>query len=199
MASDKQPRSIGANLVVLAAGTLGSTEFLLRSAQAGLTLSSTLGRRFSANGDMVGFAYNGNRVVRAIGLGDRHPDEQEPVGPCSTGMIDVRGGREVSDGMIMVDGTIPGAIASLLPAFLGAAAKVTGTNTNTGVRDRIEQERREVESALLGAYAGALRNTLTYLAVSHDDSGGHMYLDDDRLRISWPGLGLQPQFSKAGD
>lgn len=197
--SDQQARTISANFVVLAAGTLGSTEILLRVAQSGQTFSPTLGRRFSANGDMVGFAYNGERVIRAVGLGDRLPDPREPVGPCSTGMIDARKNRDVSKGMIMVDGTIPGAVSSLLPAFLGAAAKLTGTNTETAIRGRVEEVGREVESTLLGAYTGALNNTLTYLVVSQDDSGGHMYLDGDRLRISWPGLGLQSQFAEAGE
>jgi hypothetical protein len=44
--------TIKAKLVVLAAGTLGSTEILLRSKN--LQLSNTLGTRFSTNGDLFG-------------------------------------------------------------------------------------------------------------------------------------------------
>jgi cholesterol oxidase len=33
--------------------------------------------------------------------------------------------------------------------------------------------------------------------MAHDDSEGRMTLEDDRLRVAWPGLGLQPQFEKA--
>ena len=44
-------RRIEAPIVVLAAGTLGTTELLLRAQQRGLALSAKLGEKFSANGD----------------------------------------------------------------------------------------------------------------------------------------------------
>ena len=40
--------TIAAPMVILAAGTLGSTELLLRSRDRGLSLSDTIGQRFSA-------------------------------------------------------------------------------------------------------------------------------------------------------
>ncbi len=49
---DGTKRTIEANLVVLAAGTLGSTEILLRCKN--LQLSNTLGTHFSTNGDLFG-------------------------------------------------------------------------------------------------------------------------------------------------
>jgi cholesterol oxidase len=49
----KLTRTIRANRVVLAAGTLGSTEILLRSSKK-LKLSNMLGRKFSTNGDFFG-------------------------------------------------------------------------------------------------------------------------------------------------
>ncbi len=55
------PIVIEANIVILGAGTLGSTEILLRSRQsAGLHLSDKLGERFSGNGDVLAFGYNNN-------------------------------------------------------------------------------------------------------------------------------------------
>ena len=53
--------------VILAAGTLGSTELLLRSREKGLAVSQQFGSRFSANGDMIGFAYNTGRDINGIG------------------------------------------------------------------------------------------------------------------------------------
>ena len=35
--------------------------------------------------------------------------------------------------------------------------------------------------------------------MTHDDSGGRMYLQDDRLRIDWPGVGEQPIFQRVND
>jgi hypothetical protein len=42
---------VAADLVVIGAGALGSTEILLRSRERGLPLSGKLGSRFSGNGD----------------------------------------------------------------------------------------------------------------------------------------------------
>ena len=50
-----------------------------------------------------------------------------------------------------------------------------------------------------GPYHGAIRNTQTYLVMTHDNSGGRMYLEDDRLRIDWPGVGEQPIFQRVND
>ena len=52
---------------------------------------------------------------------------------------------------------------------------------------------------LHGPYAGAVRNTQTYLLMCHDKGDGKMYLEDDRLRISWPGVGEQPIFERANE
>jgi cholesterol oxidase len=191
--------SLSADIVVLAAGTLGSTEILLRSREMGLPLSAILGSRFSGNGDTVGFAYNADQVINGIGLGPLVPGAMEPVGPCSTAMIDARGGRNLDDGMVMEDGAIPGALATMLPAVLAAGAKLTGIDTDRGLGDSVEEIVREGQSKLLGAYTGAIKNTLFLLIVGHDDSAGRMYLEDDRLRISWPGVGRQSQFERASE
>ena len=52
---------------------------------------------------------------------------------------------------------------------------------------------------MLGAYKGATRNTLFVLLMSHDRSEGRMYLDGDRLRVQWPGIGREPQFRMADE
>src|SRR6185295_4253324 len=44
---------VSADVVVLAAGTFGSTGILLRSARAGLPVSEQLGQRFTGNGDVI--------------------------------------------------------------------------------------------------------------------------------------------------
>ena len=52
---------VTADIVMLGAGTLGSTEILLRSKAQGLPLSDAVGERFTGNGDVLGFSYNGGR------------------------------------------------------------------------------------------------------------------------------------------
>ena len=55
-------RRIEAPIVVLAAGTLGTNELLLRAQQRGLKLSAKLGEKFSANGDDLVFAEQSRRA-----------------------------------------------------------------------------------------------------------------------------------------
>ncbi len=191
--------SVGAGVVIVAAGTLGSTEILLRSRQRGLPLSEEIGRRFSGNGDTIGFAYNNDQLVNGVGLGSHDPAHRPPIGPCSTVMLDLRGGKPVEDGMVVVDGAVPGAMSGLLAPLLAIDAKLLGEDTSQGLSARVRKACRQLESKVLGVYTGATRNTLFLLLMAHDDSGGHMYLDDDRLRVRWPGLGEQEQFQRASE
>ena len=189
-----------ADIVVLAAGALGSTEILLRSRQHGLSLSNALGKHFSGNGDVLGFAYNAEQVINGIGYGQRDPKHEEPVGPCITGIIDLREQPILDNGMVIEEGSIPGALAGLMP---GAFVTVEGSEALVGAAipprhrpplEKIKAAGRELESLTLGAYKGAVHNTQTYLVMTHDGSAGEMYLDDDRLRIKWPGVGDEPIF-----
>lgn len=190
------PVTVTADIVVLAAGTLGSTEILLRSRDAGLPLSPALGGRFSGNGDMVGISYNSEETMNAVGWGNRSPRERDRVGPCSTGLIDLRG---QAGGAIMVEASIPGALAAALPEALATGAKLTGIRTEHGFFNFFRAKAREWRSALFGAYHGATRNTDIYLVVSEDDSGGRLYLEADRIRVSWPGAGNAAALAQASE
>ena len=196
---DGSERVVEAGTVVLAAGTLGTTEILLRSRASGLRLSSALGQRFSGNGDMVGLAYNGDAVVNAIGFGDLDWHGREPVGPCSTVGIDLRAGRAVADGMILVEGALPGAFAKWLPALLGALSMATGDDTDTGLVDRTKEIARQIESKVAGPYTGAVRRTQVCLVVAHDDAAGEIRLDGDRLDVRWPNVGRQAPLARASE
>ena len=59
--------TLTARNVVLAAGTLGSTEILLRSQAKGLSLAPGIGSRFGGNGDFFGAAYNSNQITNDVG------------------------------------------------------------------------------------------------------------------------------------
>ncbi|MCY3681654.1 MAG: GMC family oxidoreductase N-terminal domain-containing protein [Gemmatimonadetes bacterium] len=186
-------------VVILSAGTLGSTEILLRSQQNGLTTSKMLGKRFSGNGDVLGFAYNTDRQINSIGHGDKKPGTLDPVGPCITGVIDLRGQDNLDDGMIIEEGVIPGALSATLPAAFAVQAKLVGKDTAKTWADDARQFAREAESLIRGAYEGAMNNTQIYLVMTHDDANGEMYLQDDRLRIKWPGVGKQEIFEKVNE
>jgi cholesterol oxidase len=186
---------VEADVVVLAAGALGSTEILLRSAERGLTLSDRLGMSFSGNGDVVAFAYNAQAPIEGIGYGSAEPGRGlGPVGPCITGVIDLRDSPKLIEGMVIEDGSIPGGIAGLVRAMLTAAAHLEGVQTTPGLGNALARARREAESWLLGPRRGAMANTQTFLVMSHDDGDGQLRLEDDRLRVDWRGAGAEPVF-----
>ncbi|MDA1127901.1 MAG: GMC oxidoreductase [Chloroflexi bacterium] len=192
-----------ADLVVLAAGTLGSTEILLRSKEQGLNLSDELGNRFSGNGDVLGFGYNNDRHIDPLGYGHRKPENRTPVGPCITSVIDLRERPVLEDGMIIEEGSITGALAKFIPPFLAAAGRLASKDADRGLKekfkDKFKRRLRIWRSLLLGGYHGAVRNTQVYLIMTHDDGAGQMSLQNDKLSIDWPGVGEQPIFDSAND
>ncbi|HEX8483380.1 MAG TPA: alpha/beta fold hydrolase [Allosphingosinicella sp.] len=195
--------SVSARIVVLAAGTLGSTEILLRSRERGLPLSAQLGSRFSGNGDVLAFGYNNDQPIDGIGFGykaaayDWTKDKERPVGPTITGLIDLRGTPDVEQGMVIEEGSIPGGIGSFLPTVMALAAGTLGTDTDAG--DVLSEKAREIESLARGPYHGAVNHTQTFLVMSHDGADGTMKLDGDRLRMDWPGAGLKPGFERVAE
>ena len=114
---------ITADIVVLSAGTLGSSEILLRSKQKGLAISDQVGNHFSGNGDVLGFGYNTDHEVNGVGFGSRKPDTKSAAGPCITGVIDLRNQPDLEDGMVIEDAAIPGVLGSVLPVTLAIEAK----------------------------------------------------------------------------
>lgn len=190
---------VSAEIVVLSAGTLGSTEILLRSKHNGLNLSARVGENFSGNGDVLAFGYNCDEEINGVGFGHRSPVGRKKVGPCITGMIDMRRQPQLSDSMVLEEGSIAGAFAAFLPKLFAAAAALLGKDTDEGLQDRFHEFERELECLTFGAYRGAVRNTQTMLAMSHDDAKGRLFLEDDRLRITWPGVGTQPNFARVNE
>ena len=186
-----------ADHVILAAGTLGTTEILLRSRAAGLSLSDELGKHFSGNGDVMAFGYNLDVPVNAIGHGDNPVKEPEPVGPNITGIIDLRGTEYMDEGMVIEEGGVPAAIAGYLPTLFAAVAPLIGEDTDEGFIDGVQEQARVAESLIRGPYHGAIRNTQTLFAMTHDDGGGELKLEGDGLRAVWPGAGRQEGYLRA--
>ena len=81
-------REITADVVILSAGTLGSTEILLRSRDRGLALSDRIGARFSANGDIIAFGYGARDPVCAVGIGHPAKIADYEVGAAVSGQIE---------------------------------------------------------------------------------------------------------------
>jgi cholesterol oxidase len=177
--------AITSDIVVLGAGTLGSTEILLRSQRQGLAVSEWLGSRFTSNGDAIAIAYNNDVPVNGVGVG--HPEKARvpPVGQAVNALIDLRDAKDVRDGIAVCECALPSAFAPLLPALLVPGGAAFGEQEFRSVTDQLDALGRAGESLLKGAYQGAVHNTQTFLAVGHDAGNGLMKLEDDRLAIEW--------------
>jgi cholesterol oxidase len=188
--------SISADVVVLAAGTLGSTEILLRSRSRGLAMSPTIGTRFSGNGDVLGFAYHTSDRIDGISTGSHHASAKPAIGPCITSVIDMRNADDREDGLIIEEGSVPAALARVLTAPLALSGDL---GVHTSDVDLIALSRRkmsETHSLIAGADVGSMAHTQTFLVMSHDGSDGRLYLDDDRLRVDWAGVSKRPVFER---
>ena len=180
-------RFVTADVVVLAAGTLGSAQILLRSRDLGLPVSDRLGHGFSGNGDVLAFAYDTDSPVRGVGLGERISRQDTAVGPAITGLIDLRGpDTDQKNALSIEDGAIPGALASVIPLALSAAS--------AGIPEEGTRRLRELAGIPFGSYRGPVGRTLTYLVMSTDDGGGRIVLENDRIQVAWPEVGEQPAF-----
>jgi cholesterol oxidase len=171
---------VTADIVVLAAGTLGSTEILLRSREAGLAVSDRLGQRFSANGDIIAFGYGGKTRINAIGVG--HPPRLEglDVGATVSGQIEIVDETELANSLTIQEGVLPSALAPLLPVLFIPNGRLLGA----------------LQSLVSGVYKGPFANLQTFFAVSHDSAAGRLVLEDDRITVSWPRAGEEPVYAR---
>lgn len=208
---DPDPMFVSADVVVLAAGSLGSTEILLRSRRMGLPVSKRLGHGFTGNGDAVAFGYNNDPVVQGMGLGQRAPGHREPVGPTITGILD-RTTTDAGD-YIIEEGAIPRPLAPLVRFVFPTLARLFGSSARQSLGHAWRRFSREFVGLLLGPYHGAFRRTQTYLVVSNEpvqekappeDGGGQpdesvtgrLRLVDDRIRTFWEGAGRRKIFKQ---
>ena len=188
------PQAVRADLVVIAAGTLGSNEILLRSAANGLTVSGRVGHRFTGNGDMLGYSYGVAGEVNGTGMGSHATDPADPPGPCITAVIDDRDRPDPLDDVIIEDAVIPGALAPMVPAML--APQVLPRWLRGGIR-RGAGPLALLQSALTRGRRGSLRKMQTFLLMGADDDEGQVVLDRDAVRVLWPGAGTRPFYERA--
>jgi cholesterol oxidase len=173
-------RRIEAPILVLAAGTLGTAELLLRAQQRGLKLSAKLGEKFSANGDDLVFADKLDEPVNAIATGfpPQAPRGTAPVGPHSMALIDL--GDE--HGPVWVhDGTMMALMAALAPLENLLKLKVWNAV-------------RLLKEGIYGAEM--IRSQILYV-VAHDDASGRLRLQNDHVIVDWPGYSNAPERVRA--
>ena len=172
--------SLSANIVVIAAGTLGSTEILLRSRANGLQVSDRLGERFSANGDIIAFGYGATLPVNAIGVGHPARIADFEIGASVSGQIELDDADNLANEIRIQEGVMPSALAPILPVMFLPNGRLLGA----------------LQSLVSGVYKGPFAHLQTFFAVSHDSAEGQFRLEDDRLALSWPGAADEPVYRR---
>ncbi|WP_439543726.1 GMC family oxidoreductase [Hyphomicrobium sp.] len=171
---------IEAPVVVLAAGTLGSTEILLRSRDAGLAVSDKIGQRFSANGDIIAFGYGAKSTVNAVGVGYPSKVEGLEVGAAVSGQLEFHDAEILANEVRVQEGALPSAFASVLPVLFVPNGRLLGA----------------LQSLINGVYKGPFANLQTFFAVSHDSASGRFSLEDNQLALSWANAKDEPVYAR---
>lgn len=173
-------RVLTAGVVILSAGTLGSTEVLMRSRERGLPLSDRLGRRFSANGDIIAFGYGANLPVNGIGVGHPMKEGLGPVGAAVSAQLEIRDDALLENELCVQEGVLPSSLAPVLPVMFVPNGRLVGA----------------LRSLISGVYNGPLARLQTFFAVSHDTAAGRFSLEGDRLVLRWPDAQKEPVYQR---
>jgi len=188
---------VRARRVVLAAGTFGSTEILLRSQKAGLRLSHKIGHHVSSNGDLIAAAYDGKDDANCAGNEDVDPTQvpaHERVGPTITGMLDLR----ATDGMLIQDLAVPGPLRPLLEQSVTTACAIHllaesdeaphGPDTRDACAVDPDAIRRTLMVAIIGPdNADGVMKLNAGKGLQQDDDG------DGATSVRWPTLRDDPR------
>jgi cholesterol oxidase len=150
----REPDHVYARRVILAAGSLGSTEILLRSREEHRSLprlSSALGRNWSSNGDFLTPAFYKDRRVSPT------------VGPTITCAIDFLDGKGKGNRYFVEDGGFPNVIGNYVKSRLKTAR-------------RFGMQRRFLRILEKAFGSDPLDNMMPWFGQAIDASNGHFYL-----------------------
>jgi len=174
--------------LVLSAGTLGTTNLLLRNRSRFPRLSNALGTRFCGNGDLLTLAINcaeqvdGQRVPRTIDPG------YGPVITSTARMPDALDGEE-GRGFYLQDAGFPQHLSWILHV-LAAPKTLWGWRSMAGFLTKnwlLRSPHTDVTAQLADLLAASeLSNgVLPLLGMGRDVPDGRMYLRRGRLTIDW--------------
>ena len=197
---DRQPIPfrVTAKRVILAAGTLGSTEILMRSQAADLRLSSKLGENFSANGDMIATAFDMSPAVNSVAHEQLEPNARN-VGPTITSTIDWRS-DDPQTSLVVEDLAVPGPLRRLFEeAFTTSDVlrRLADGDCTTHWRKHGQTDDAQVNPR-------AIANSLVVALIGRDDANGKLTLGknalgedaDGMLTVQWPALRQDERFAR---
>jgi len=181
-----EPFEVLARRVILAAGSLGSTEVLMRSRARGLTVSRMLGQGFSANGDVIAVGHDGPRAVHAVADEDQ-PAAARQVGPTITGVLDA------GPDHVIEDLAVPGALRPLFDESFALAATLDAlARPNAG-----PHEERDDFADPFAVRPSVTDRYLPLAIIGHDSGTGRLvrregFEESGGLQVEWPGLRDEP-------
>ena len=175
--------TVNADLVVLSAGVLGTTEILMRSRQKGLALSEWLGKGVSGNGDDLAIGHDMPQRVNGVVIG--YPPRyglDEPVGPNCVGMITVQKKHDLRSQVRIQAGTMMTLMATLAPlkslinGWLFHAVKLLFSKSY---------------------HEEALSHSQCFYLVGHDDAEGELVMQRGKVFLHWPEIEKQLVYGQA--
>ena len=184
---------VRARHVVLAAGTMGSTEILLRSRENDILFSPRVGERFSCNGDNIGAVQGLDEPVNGTADEDLALD-QRAVGPTITTCLPMRG-LDKDDGaqrpFWLQEFSVPAPLKRLFEETVTTARAIRDLPVGDA------QAHHEDQDDPLAVNTTAMGRTLLIGTIGHDDAGGCLRLSNPMrgdsyvptmgaLRIHWP-------------
>lgn len=190
------PLKLTAAKVIVAAGSLGSTEILLRSRSSALPLSPRLGQQFSSNGDMLATVFNQHDDVNAVADENSQPDKRR-IGPTITGIIDL---RDNDNPILIQEMAVPGALRRVYEEM------VTTTNSLAELMEVDRQAHGQGQPQIdpYSVSADKINRTAIYAIMGDDGSQGSLELvngdtqneleGDGCLKVQWSGLSDHPLF-----
>ena len=190
---------IRARIVIIAAGTLGSTEILLRSktrAENPLPCSSKVGHGFSTNGDMIAFGYAGASPVRAVGKPSTQ--KHDDPGPTITGYACASIFGSPKPPLVIQDAAVPVGLKHIF-AELVTTASLAARYVNYRTPEWFRNERKTNPDPIV-VNSGAIEHSQIILAMGHDTASGCIQLskasnvDDSHAVIKWPRAAKDPVF-----
>ncbi|MFG6448739.1 alpha/beta fold hydrolase [Roseateles sp. BYS180W] len=177
------PLRLRARHVVLAAGSLGSTEILLRSSQQGLALSPLLGRQFSGNGDVIAAGVDLPEAARGVAEESAAPAHRQ-VGPTITGVL------PAGADFVVEDLAIPGPLRALWTQSFALGQTLHALTEPLRGRHRAGPVQADPQVLT----EEGLQHMLALAIIGHDDACGELRLspqpdsDIGTLAVHWPEL-----------
>lgn len=164
----KNQGTVQAPLLVLAAGTLGSSRLLLKNRRRLPRLSAALGSRFSGNGDALGLALNPKATDAANARSD--------FGPSMTSRIDYTAERN----FMVANGGLPTNFGGLLDAVRGVTqltgwGRVVLQAKNFATRFGLSDSHVTHRNVKLKSQP-PIGDSLVFLMIGRDASNGQMRL-----------------------